>query len=53
MDLCDLLRVKSYCEHLADVIGEKTKIDVLMNNAGVMAIPDRRLTTDGYETTFT
>jgi NAD(P)-dependent dehydrogenase (short-subunit alcohol dehydrogenase family) len=29
-----------------------TKIDVLMNNAGVMAIPERQLTVDGYERTF-
>jgi len=28
------------------------KIDVLMNNAGVMAIPDRQLTKDGFERTF-
>jgi NAD(P)-dependent dehydrogenase (short-subunit alcohol dehydrogenase family) len=29
-----------------------TKIDVLMNNAGVMAIPERQLTVDGNERTF-
>ena len=40
LDLCDLSSVKSYCERLADVIGEETKIDVLMNNAGVTSLDD-------------
>lgn len=51
LDLCDLDNVKSFDARLAQVLG-KSKIDVLMNNAGVMAIPDRRLTKDGYEKTF-
>jgi NAD(P)-dependent dehydrogenase (short-subunit alcohol dehydrogenase family) len=44
--------VKTFKDSLANIIGKDTKIDVLMNNAGVMAIPDLRLTKDGYEKTF-
>ena len=52
LDLCDLSDVASFRDRLGGIIGRDAKIDVLMNNAGVMAIPDRRLTKDGYETTF-
>eukprot|EP00970_Alexandrium_tamarense_P006682 scaffold1163_cov193-Alexandrium_tamarense.AAC.14 len=52
LDLCDLDNVKSFKGRLENIIGKDTKIDVLMNNAGVMAIPDRRLTKDGFEKTF-
>lgn len=52
LDLCDLDNVKSFDKRLESIIGKDTKIDVLMNNAGVMAIPDRRLTKDGFEKTF-
>ena len=52
LDLCDLSTVKSFKDRLVGIIGKDTKIDVLLNNAGVMAIPDKRLTTDGYEKTF-
>lgn len=45
LNLDDLAAVKQVPELWKDV---KT-IDVLMNNAGVMAIPDRQLTVDGYE----
>jgi len=51
LDLCDLENVKSFNKRLASKIGE-AKVDVLLNNAGVMAIPDRRLTKDGFEQTF-
>lgn len=51
LDLCDLDNVKSFKDRLINVLGD-SKIDVLMNNAGVMAIPDKRLTKNGYETTF-
>ena len=51
LDLCDLDDVKSFDKRLAKILGQ-SKIDVLLNNAGVMAIPDRRLTKDGYEKTF-
>lgn len=51
LDLCDLEDVKSFPDRLTRKIGEK-KVDVLMNNAGVMAIPDRLVTKDGFEQTF-
>ncbi|UGT59776.1 oxidoreductase [Nocardia asteroides] len=43
LDLADLASVRSFAAELAD-----TKIDVLINNAGVMAVPLRR-TADGFE----
>ena len=52
LDLCDLDNTKSFKDRLAALIGKDTKIDVLLNNAGVMAIPDQRLTKDGFEKTF-
>ena len=52
LDLCDLDNVKSFKDRLINLIGKDTNIDVLLNNAGVMAIPDLRTTKDGYETTF-
>lgn len=52
LDLCDLENVKSFDRRLATLIGKDKKVDILMNNAGVMAIPDQRLTKDGYEKTF-
>jgi len=52
LDLCDLDNTKSFRDRLAALIGKDTKIDVLLNNAGVMAIPDQRLTKDGFEKTF-
>lgn len=51
LDLCDLDNVKTFNNRLKEIIGDK-KVDVLMNNAGVMAIPDLTLTKDGYEKTF-
>ena len=48
LDLCDLDNVKSFKSRLEKMIGDK-KVDVLMNNAGVMAVPERRLTKDGFE----
>lgn len=50
LDLDDLENVKKFPASLKNLnIG---KIDVLMNNAGVMAIPKLELTKDGYERTF-
>lgn len=51
LDLADLNDVKSFKQRFtAEKYGEK--IDVLMNNAGVMAIPQRQETKDGFEQQF-
>ena len=52
LDLDDLESVKTFPERFSAAVGKDSKIDVLMNNAGVMAIPERELTKDGYERTF-
>ena len=52
LDLCDLDNVKTFKDRLEVAIGKDSKIDTLMNNAGVMAIPDRRITKDNFEQTF-
>ena len=45
LDLADLASVRAF----ADAVGaEHDRLDVLVNNAGIMA-PPRRLTTDGFE----
>ncbi|KAL3944914.1 MAG: hypothetical protein SGBAC_001005 [Bacillariaceae sp.] len=50
LDLDDLQSVKSFPNsYKALGLGD---ISVLLNNAGVMAIPERQLTKDGYERTF-
>jgi len=54
LDLCDLNSVKAFPNLLQK---ELTKlptptVDVLLNNAGVMAIPELEITKDGYEKTF-
>ena len=49
LDLCDLSQVKECAKSL---VSTGKKFDVLMNNAGVMALPELELTKDGYERTF-
>lgn len=50
LDLDDLSDVKQFAESFKALgLGN---ISVLVNNAGVMAIPSRELTVDGYERTF-
>lgn len=50
LDLDDLENVKSFPTAYKELgLGS---IDVLLNNAGVMAIPNLQLTKDGYERTF-
>jgi NAD(P)-dependent dehydrogenase (short-subunit alcohol dehydrogenase family) len=45
LDLADLGSVRSFAQR---VTGERERLDLLVNNAGVMA-PPRRLTVDGFE----
>jgi len=48
LDLADLSSVRGVA---AELTGSLRRLDVLVNNAGVMAIP-RRTTTDGFEAQF-
>jgi NAD(P)-dependent dehydrogenase (short-subunit alcohol dehydrogenase family) len=50
LDLDDLESVRAYPASFKQLGFQK--IDVLLNNAGVMAIPTREITKDGYERTF-
>lgn len=54
LDLDDLSSVKAFPDSFGLLIGSLglKGIDVLLNNAGVMAIPKREITVDGYERTF-
>jgi len=55
LDLCDLESVNNFPELLKNTDAFKANggnIDVLLNNAGVMAVPDLQITKDGYEKTF-
>mmetsp|Transcript_26401 Transcript_26401/g.39041 ORF Transcript_26401/g.39041 Transcript_26401/m.39041 type:complete len:400 (-) Transcript_26401:125-1324(-) len=56
LDLCDLASVKEFPSLLqnskAFKESQNQSIDVLLNNAGVMDVPDLQLTKDGYEKTF-
>ncbi|HWO63439.1 MAG TPA: SDR family NAD(P)-dependent oxidoreductase [Umezawaea sp.] len=47
--LADLASVKTAA---ATLLGQGRPLDLLINNAGVMAVPDRRTTADGFELTF-
>mmetsp|Transcript_8500 Transcript_8500/g.10905 ORF Transcript_8500/g.10905 Transcript_8500/m.10905 type:complete len:397 (-) Transcript_8500:32-1222(-) len=51
LDLCDLADVKAFPNKYRDLLGER-KIDVLVNNAGVMAVPEFETSKDGFEKTF-
>jgi NAD(P)-dependent dehydrogenase (short-subunit alcohol dehydrogenase family) len=51
LDLADLSSVRTFAERVkARFPGES--LDLLINNAGVMAVPKRELTVDGYERQF-
>ena len=49
VDLADLASVREFADGLR---AEGTPVDVLINNAGVMAPPDRMTTADGFELQF-
>jgi NAD(P)-dependent dehydrogenase (short-subunit alcohol dehydrogenase family) len=48
LDLASLRSVRTF----AAKIGNEAKLDLLVNNAGVMAVPRRELTEDGFERQF-
>ncbi len=48
-DLADLSSVRAAAQTLLD---EGRAVDILINNAGIMAVPDRRETADGFELQF-
>ena len=52
LDLDDLESVRQFPKSFEKLSLSSKTIDVLMNNAGVMAIPDLEKTKDGYERTF-
>lgn len=49
LDLADLASVKEFAE---GIIADGTALDILLNNAGVMMLPERHETVDGFETQF-
>lgn len=49
LDLADLSSVDDFAGRLAR---DGRPLDLLVNNAGVMAVPERRTTKDGFELTF-
>jgi len=46
LDLADLASIRAFAARLS---ATERPIDLLINNAGVMALPKRQLTTDGFE----
>jgi NAD(P)-dependent dehydrogenase (short-subunit alcohol dehydrogenase family) len=49
LDLADLQSVRAFAERF---LATGASLDVLINNAGVMAMPTRELTVDGFERQF-
>ncbi|NEE60386.1 SDR family NAD(P)-dependent oxidoreductase, partial [Streptomyces sp. SID8455] len=49
IDLADLASVEAFADGL---IADRAPLDLLLNNAGVMAPPARMTTTDGFELQF-
>jgi NAD(P)-dependent dehydrogenase (short-subunit alcohol dehydrogenase family) len=49
LDVADLGSVRRFA---AEFLGENRPLDLLINNAGVMAIPERRTTPEGFEMQF-
>src|SRR5690348_13253479 len=49
LDVADLDSVRRFAEQFRN---EHTALDMLINNAGVMAIPERRSTPQGFEMQF-
>ncbi|ASG24378.1 SDR family oxidoreductase [Nitrospirillum viridazoti] len=49
LDLADLASIAAFAKQLS---GEQDRLDLLINNAGVMTPPQRRQTSDGFELQF-
>lgn len=49
LDLADLASVKEFAD---GIIADGTPLDLLLNNAGVMMLPERHETADGFEMQF-
>jgi NAD(P)-dependent dehydrogenase (short-subunit alcohol dehydrogenase family) len=49
LDMASLASIRAFA---AAFIGRETALDLLINNAGVMALPKRELTEDGFERQF-
>lgn len=49
LNLANLKSVRSFAD---TILSKETGIDILINNAGVMAVPTRELTADGFEMHF-
>jgi len=49
VDLASLASVKDFAD---EMLAEGRLIDILINNAGVMAVPTRQVTADGFEMQF-
>lgn len=49
LDLANLSSIRTFASELQQQPWMKKGIDVLLNNAGVMAVPERLLTVDGFE----
>lgn len=49
IDLADLASVREFAD---GILADGTPLDVLVNNAGVMAVPTRMTTADGFELQF-
>ena len=51
-ELLDLANLQSIAAFAARIRGERQRIDLLINNAAVMAPPQRQVTADGFELQF-
>ncbi len=49
LDLAELSSVRAFAQR---VVAQLERIDVLVNNAGIMMLPERRTTADGFELQF-
>ena len=49
LDLANMASIRAFAE---DINNSEEKLDVLINNAGVMWIPQKSHTDDGFETTI-